>query len=750
MKKSKHISPSPTDLRQTILKLLASSDRPLTKNQIARQISVRGDERIVLKQLLADLEAEGKLDRGARRRITIIDRPLASGHVLMAEITSVGEDGELLATPLEWTAEAPPPQIEVLPSRRTHPHHSILSIGTHVLVRLHTPIKDQWRGEILKKLEKTPHVHVGLFTPSRDGGGRLSSCHRKDTFPGARLTPFEAKDLQEGDVVVYSVSAAHGPKILKKLGPIHHPHTFSPMAIYAHRLPHIFSPEAITLSQQGTIPDLGGRTDFRSIPLVTIDGDDARDFDDAVWAAPDTDSRNPDGWRLLVAIADVAYYVRPGDALDHAAKERGNSVYFPDQVIPMLPEALSTDLCSLKPHVDRACLAIEMIISHEGKVKSHHIKRGLMCSQARLTYAQVQAAMDGYPDDITQPLMEKVIKPLYGAYQSLLKARNQRGTLNIEQIERQVIFSKDGHIQQIIPRPHYESHRLIEEFMIAANVAAARTLSAKGWPCLYRIHDTPDALRLANLRQTLRKMKIPFTKTTKPHPSHFNELLEKTRRTPSGPMISELVLRSQAQARYNPLNIGHFGLSLSQYAHFTSPIRRYADLIVHRSLISALDLGPGGLPDKSIHLTTVAEHISTTERQAALAERDALERFITAYHAPHVGETFLATIVGITKIGLFVAITDTGAQGFIPRSSLKGDTFYHEEDAHRLIGRRSKITYQLGNHLEVRLQSADITANSLIFEVAADDPYQQKKVKPYENKKRSKISKQKKNLRKHQ
>jgi ribonuclease R len=721
MKKKRNIPPSVVDLQKTVLELLANSEKPLTKNQIARHLGVRGDERIALKQLLAGLEEEGKLDRGARRRITVADRPLAIGQVLVTEIVAIGEDAELIAVPLDWQQETPAPCIELFPTPRSSPQQkrlSALGIGSRALVRLQVSENGLWRAELIKKLEKIEKVRLGIFTKGQGGGGRLSSCHRKDTFPGARLTPDESKNLEEGDILAYSVSPREGGvKIHEKIGRIDNPKTFSQMAIYAHSLPSVFSKEAIALSNKGKVPEPGKRTDLRDIPLVTIDGEDARDFDDAVWATPDEDPRNPGGWKIIVAIADVAYYVRPGDALDQAARERGNSVYFPDRVVPMLPEALSNDLCSLKPHVDRACLAIEMILSGEGKVKSHRVKRGLMRSCARLTYTQVQQAIDGILDDTTRPLFDTVIKPLYGAYQSLAKARYHRGALDIEQPERQVIFGSDGHIERIIPRPRYDSHRLIEEFMIAANVAAARTLEGKGWPCLYRIHDAPDALRVANLRQVLRKMKIPFTKASKPQPAQFNELLTKTRNTLVAQMISDLVLRSQDQARYSPLNIGHFGLSLSQYAHFTSPIRRYADLIVHRSLISALQLGTDGLDDKATPLVAVAAHISATERQAAMAEREVMDRFVTAYHFPHVGETFMATIVGVTKVGLFVAIIDTGAQGFIPRSSLRGDTFYYEEENHRLIGRRTQVAYQLGSRLEVLLRSADITANSLIFDI---------------------------------
>lgn len=750
MKKKINTFRSPHDLRKTVLELLASSNKPLTKNEIARQLSVRGDERIALKNILSDLEATGKLNRGPRRRVVATDRTLNVGQVIVAEIIAIGEDAEFIAIPLEWTQETPSPRIELNPLKRTHPKHKALflslEVGSHVLIRLQSQIKGLWLADIIKKLEKTAKVHLGLFTPNRNGGGRLSSCHRKDTFPGARLIPAESENLQDGDIVTYSVSSTDGLKIHQKIGRIDDPKSFSQMAIYSHNLPHEFSPEAIALSEQGKIPDLTLREDFRDIPLVTIDGEDARDFDDAVFAIADENPQNLGGWRILVAIADVSFYVRPGDALDLAARDRGNSVYFPDRVVPMLPEALSNELCSLKPHLDRACLAVEMILSSHGKLKSHHIKRGLMRSRARLTYTQVQKAMDGSLDEVTRPLLDTVIKPLYGAYKSLLKARHKRGTLDIEQPERQVIFGPDGHIDRIIPRPRFDSHKLIEEFMICANVAAAETLGATGWPCLYRIHDAPDALRVANLRLTLRKLKIPFTKATNPQPPQFNDLLAGTRNTPLAQMIMDLVLRSQAQARYHPVNIGHFGLSLSQYAHFTSPIRRYADLIVHRALISALNLGRDGLPDKKAKLTDIADHISATERRAAIAEREVMDRFVTAYHFPHVGETFSATIVGVTKVGLFVAIKETGAQGFIPRGSLKGDVFHHDEDTHSLVGRRTKKTYQLGSHLEVLLQSASIAANSLIFGIADGNGFQNKtptpssKTKPHKSLKKNKKS----------
>jgi ribonuclease R len=729
------------DLKKLLLDLLAHSDQPLTKNQIARALKIKGDDRTLLKKLILELEEAGHLERGKRRRLQPAAKGLKKGDVFHAVVVSVDDDGQYSAEILETSPSDGQEKIILLPNKRIK--DNTFGIGAEVLIRLKHTFEGHWFAQVIKRLEKPSKHHIGLFTPSRNGGGRLSSCHRKDSFVGTTLTPFEAKGLSENDVVVYTVSPLGDVKILQKLGKISDPKIFSLMTIYAYEIPHYFSQEAIKLAESGKVPALGNRADLRDLDLVTIDGEDARDFDDAVWAAPDIDPRNPDGWRIVVAIADVAYYVRPGDALDDEARKRGNSVYFPDRVVPMLPEALSNDLCSLKPHMDRACMAIEMVVSAHGKVKSHRVKRALMRSRARLTYTQVQQAIDGTPDRTTEPLLESVILPLYGAYKSLLKARRHRGTLDLESQERQVLFNGDGHIRKIIPRERYDSHKLIEEFMIAANVAAARTLTVKSWPCLFRIHDMPDSLRVENLRQILKKFRISFTKNHKPDPSHFNHLLNQVAGAPYHRMISDLVLRSQAQARYSPINIGHYGLGLSQYAHFTSPIRRYADLVVHRSLISALGLGDDGLPDRHIKLEKVGDHISATERRAALAERDTLERFVTAYMMPQIGNDFIVIIVGLNRFGLFVSETETGAEGFIPKASFKGDTFQFEEHNHRFIGTRTKKSFQLGDTLQATLIEADATINRLIFHPLVSS---EKKGKPLQKippkKRREKTSKQ--------
>ena len=602
----------------------------------------------------------------------------------------------------------------------------------HILANLKA---DGYGAKIIKKVSRPeannsapkkrlprPHneLHLGLFKANRSGG-ELVPCHRKDPFPGVACNRETAEKLNDGDVVLYHASRARGVEIESVLGSIENPKIFSLMAIHAHQLPFEFDQDTIDLANNGKIPPLGNRTDFRDLPLVTIDGEDARDFDDAVWAAPDADPRNEGGWRVIVAIADVAYYVRPSDILDKEAYRRGNSVYFPDKVVPMLPEALSNGLCSLKPNEDRGCLAVEMIISSNGKMKSHRFKRGLMRSKARLTYNQVQQAIDGDFDKTTKPLWEDVLKPLYGVYQSLLKARKNRGTLDLNIPEHQVIFNEDGSVKSIALRTHQESHQLIEELMIAANVAAAKTLLVKNWPTLFRIHDSPDSVRVDNLKMFLKTFKIEIPKTKTFNPLHFNQILKATTGSPHMRFIHDLVLRSQSQAKYAPTNIGHFGLSLAHYCHFTSPIRRYADLVVHRSLIAALDLGDDGQNPLPLEvLEMIGDHISSTERLASSAEREVMDRFHAAYLENQVGKDFDATIVGVSTAGIFVGLSETGAQGFIAKSHLPGDYFIFDDHHHRYIGSKTKKVYQLGQPINVILTSSDPVTCSITFSLVEE------------------------------
>ncbi|HEC14834.1 MAG TPA: VacB/RNase II family 3'-5' exoribonuclease, partial [Rhodospirillales bacterium] len=457
------------------------------------------------------------------------------------------------------------------------------------------------------------------------------------------------------------------------------------------------------------------------IPLVTIDGADARDFDDAVWAEPDTDPKNPGGWTLMVAIADVSWYVRPGSPLDVDAYPRGNSVYFPDRVVPMLPEALSNGWCSLKPMEERPCLAVSLRIEKDGNLLSHRFLRGLMKSVARLTYEQVQAAQDGHGDETAGPIRDSVIAPLYGAYRALERGRKARGVLDLDLPERKVVVDKKGEVVRIETRARLDSHKLIEEFMITANVAAAKELEKRRQPCMYRIHDEPSLDKMENLRQFLGSLDIPFARGQRIEARQFNRILENAAGTPHAQMINDVVLRSQSQAEYNPDNIGHFGLALTHYCHFTSPIRRYSDLLVHRALISGLKLGRDGLEKKHRDYSEMGEHLSQTERRASGAERSAVDRFTAAYLSERIGAQFPGRINGATRFGLFVTLDRVGGDGLIPMRSLPDDYYIHEEAHHLLRGRNTGREFRLGDPIDVVLSEADPVTGGMIFTLAGEE-----------------------------
>jgi ribonuclease R len=477
---------------------------------------------------------------------------------------------------------------------------------------------------------------------------------------------------------------------------------------------------------------LEGREDWRHVPFVTIDPPDAKDHDDAVHATPDPDPRNQGGHVVSVAIADVAHYVRPGSALDRAALERGNSVYFPDRVVPMLPESISNDLCSLRPLEDRPALAVRMIIGADGRKRSHSFHRIMIRSAARLHYEQAQLAVSGRTDEITEPLVEKILEPLYAAYRAVLHARNERGPLDLELPERKILLKSDGTVDRIIIPQRLESHRLIEEFMILANVAAAETCERVRVPLIYRVHDEPSPEKLTALREFLATLDISLPKSGALRPDAFNGILQRVKGREVERLVNEVVLRSQAQAEYSPENFGHFGLNLRRYAHFTSPIRRYADLVVHRALIRALKLGPDGLPTAADgqSLGEIAARISASERRAMLAERETADRLIAHFLADRIGATFEGRISGVTRAGLFVKLDGTGADGFVPARLIGAEYFRYYEARHALIGDTSGETYQLGDRVRVRLAESAPVAGALRFELLSPGRVESKRTTP--------------------
>jgi ribonuclease R len=484
----------------------------------------------------------------------------------------------------------------------------------------------------------------------------------------------------------------------------------------------VFPPPALKEAEAAQPATAKGREDWRKIPLITIDPADAKDHDDAVHAEVDADPKNPGGHVLHVAIADVAHYVRPGSALDREARLRGNSVYFPDRVVPMLPERISNDLCSLRPNEDRAALAVRIVVGADGRKRSHTIHRVLIRSAAKLSYQQAQAAIDGWPDDTTGPLLAHVLEPLYAAYRTLKKARDERGPLDLDLPERKIVLTAHNTVDRVMTPERLDSHRLIEEFMILANVAAAETLERAKTPLIYRVHDEPDMERVNALREFLQTLDISLPKGGALRAEQFNRILARVKGHEAEKLVNEVVLRTQAQAEYAAENYGHFGLNLRRYAHFTSPIRRYADLVVHRGLIRAGKLGDGGLPDPedAQSLGEIAATISATERRAMKAERETFDRLLAHFLADRIGATFEGRISGVTRAGLFVKLNDTGADGFIPARTVGTEYFRYQEDRHALVGSNSGETYRLGDSVSVKLVEAAPVAGALRFELLSE------------------------------
>jgi ribonuclease R len=658
---------------------------------------------------------------GERRGETAARLP----EIGVIEIAAIDIDGELRGRPIIGNRPYKEDVTVV-----AEPGAAALGLGERALVRFARG-EDGWEARIIRALDRAPDRIVGIYRGTREGG-RIEPTDRKQRRE-FRVARADSKDARDGEIVLAALKPTSGfgapeAHIIERIGDSANPRAFSLIAIHSHDIPTEFSAEALHLADAAQPVALGAREDLRNTPLVTIDGADARDFDDAVWAEPDPG--NEGGWHAIVAIADVAWYVRPEDALDRDAETRGNSVYFPDRVVPMLPEALSNELCSLKPGVDRACMAVHLWFDDHGHIHRHRFLRGLMRSAARLTYEQVQQAIDSPPSETTASLVEPVLRPLYGAFAALDRARRQRGALELDLPERRIQLDETGKVARIEPRERLDSHRLIEEFMIAANVAAAETLERLQWPCLYRIHDAPDPVKIAALSEFLADIGIPGAKLAKGQvvrPRHFNDILRKIAGTAYAALVPQLVLRAQAQAVYSPTNIGHFGLALRRYAHFTSPIRRYADLIVHRALIAALMLDDRGAAAPSKDLVSVGEHVSMTERRAAAAERNAADRYISAFLADRVGAQFAARINGVTRAGLFVTLAETGADGLVPIRSLPNDYYDHDEARHRLVGRRSRRSFSLGESVTVQLAEANTVTGSLRFDLIADDLPQRSK-----------------------
>jgi ribonuclease R len=692
---------TPLPSRDSVKKFLAEAPGKVGLREVARAFNVGPDGKKGLRGIMRSLEADGALDRAGPKQYREAGR-LPENAVV--EVTGIDRDGEALARPVVWDGPGRAPIVFMMAEARGQ---AALAPGARVLARLRRIGGDKYEGRTLKRLiEKTGSI-IGVFraTPT---GGRIEPTDRRQKSEW--VVPIgEAMGATDGDIVRAEPLPGSGygakpARITECLGQVTDARSVSLIAIATHEIPVDFPEPALKEAERAKAAPLGTRTDLREVPLITIDGADARDFDDAVFAAPEQN-----GFRLIVAIADVAHYVKPQSALDKSARERGNSCYFPDRVVPMLPEALSNGWCSLKPHEDRGCLFVEMFIDAQGRKQSHKFGRGLMRSHARKTYEEVQAEHDSDPANHTH---------LYAAFTALKAARDARGTLDLDLPERKVELTPDGQVANISPRPRLDSHRLIEEFMILANVCAAEELERHKLPCMYRIHAPPSPEKIDNLRNFLATLEISLKPGDQLHPRDLDHILKLVAGTDKAMLVNETVLRSQSQAEYGPDNIGHFGLALTRYAHFTSPIRRYADLLVHRALIKGLRLGKDGLSEEDIaKFQDTAEQITGTERRATLAERDSTDRYLALYLQHRVGELFDGRISGVTKFGLFVTLPETGASGFAPMATLPEDYWVHDEASQSLVGRRSKMVFQLAQTVEVRLAEARPVTGGLLFNV---------------------------------
>ena len=697
----------------------------VTKRDIARAFGVKGEAKAELKLLIKDLEAEGAVARG-RKALTVQGR-LPS--LVVADIAERDRDGELIAKPVEWDSDEPTPRILVRRSRAKRDRSPAPGVGARVLMRVDfdpdaDPKAHAYSGRVVKILDKMKARAFAVYRSAADGSGRAVPVDKRASGREYLVPAGMKGDAQDGDLVAIEPLrdgrlGLPPARIVETMGSVKSERAVSLIALEMHHIPHIFSPAALKEAENARPVRLSvPREDWRELPLVTIDPPDAKDHDDAVHAVLDSDPKNPGGLIVTVAIADVAAYVQPGMAMDREALERGNSVYFPDRVVPMLPERTSNDLCSLRPHEDRPALAVRIILGADGRKRSHKFHRIMMRSAAKLSYEQAQAAIDGRPDETTKPLIDTVLKPLYAAHSVIRIERERRDPLDLDLPERKLVLDSEGRLEEVRWPERLEAHRLIEEFMILANVAAAESLEAAHSPLLYRAHNAPSAEKLDDLIEFLRTIGVKLAKGERVRPSHFNGVLSRVRGQAVEALVNEVVLRAQAQAEYSHENYGHFGLNLRRYAHFTSPIRRYADLIVHRALVRALNLGPGGLNDmRAGELAQIAEHISAAERRAMAAERETVDRVIAAHLADRVGAVFAGRVAGVTRVGLFVKLNETGADGFIPAGTLGDEYFRFEEASRALVGARSKETFRLGGSVNVRLVEAAPFAGALRFEI---------------------------------
>jgi len=703
--------------RNDIIEYLNDTDGAAVRRDIARAFGVKGEARAALRALLKEMEGEGVIDLAGGKRVKIAGK---LPPVMPIDIVGVTHGGDLECEPAGWKDDHDPPLIRI-PEKRAMKFKPAPGVGDRVLARLKPTGDGAYSAEIMKAIGKGAHRFLAVYR--KDRGRSIAEPVERRARGTFTIDRGDEAGAEDGDLVWVETKNARGygaqkARVRKIEGHIDDRDAFSTIALANHGIPTEFPNAVIAEADKAKLPGPEGRTDLRDTPLFTIDPADAKDHDDACFAEPDPDPDNPGGHRVIVAIADVSNFVRKGSELDKEALRRANSVYLPDRVVPMLPERLSNDLCSLREGEDRPCLAVEMVIDSGGCKKSHRFMRAIMRSHAKLSYEEAQAISEGAgaPEDI-----QKAVSALFGAFRARWTERTNRAPLDLDLPERKVILNKAGEVADVVKRDRFDAHRVIEEFMILANVAAAETLERARLNLIYRVHDQPEEDDLEGVRDYLDRLDYKLVKGGSVRPANFNQILKIAGERDEKEMISQIVLRAQRQAIYDTENRGHFGLNLPRYAHFTSPIRRYADLVVHRALVTAAKLGPGGqTKEEAAELGDVAEQISDFERRGVAAEREATDRYLSEYLASRVGAEFDARIRGVTKYGLFVMVEPAGADGFIPMRSIGRERFRFEDGMHRIVGETTGGIFRLGQPVRVQLEEAIPLTGSLRFEMISD------------------------------
>jgi len=754
--------------RKQILDFIASSDQPAGKREIGRAFGLHGNDKIALKALLKDMADEGLIDASPGRAF---HQSGGVPKVTVLRVSQVDDSGTAWAVPEQWPAAIAAPKLRIVERGRK----GALGIGDRVLARTEQQ-GERFVAHPMKKLARSAELVLGVV--KREGERHwLSPVDKKER---RELFIADLKDAEPGDLVLCEVTG-RPPRVSARvdavLGDPFAPRSFSLIAIHKHGLRHEFAKEAIDEAHRvaklridpprngegdrrakrggggggvpggdpppsvadatATSPSRGGyeREDLTHLPIVAIDPEDARDHDDAIWAEAAKESDNEGGWNAIVAIADVSFYVRPGSELDREARSRGNSVYFPDRVVPMLPEELSADICSLKAGEDRAAMACHLKIDRDGNMKSWRFTRARIRVAANIAYEDAQAAIDAAGEErievssptcdmpaiegrVPQELVDKALKPLWACWRALFAARKKRDPLELDLPERRVMLDEKGRITSIAPRDRLDAHRLVEDYMIAANVAAARALEAKKAPVMYRVHEPPSREKLVALKDYLKTFGFDFALGQVVKPGIFNRIIEWMGGADGREEIMEQLLRTQMQARYGPERLGHFGLALATYAHFTSPIRRYADLLVHRGLVKAYRLGEGGLPQgDEERFEQIGEQISMLERRAMEAERETVDRYVAAYLSDKQGQLVQCRISGVQPFGFFATVEDLGGDGLLLAKDLGQEYLRYDEGAKQLVGDETGETYRIGQRLTLRLAEANPVSGSLRFEL---------------------------------